>query len=349
MRLYINIDAIINNAMKLQSLLRNRDIDLVPVTKGLMSDERLVYSLKGKDFGLFGESRIENIKKFNNKVDFVFLRSPTNFEVEDVVKYSRYSLQSSLVTMKYVQKLILQNNYNHKMLLMIDMGDLRDGVYYKDKEILDDILRSIDKQLLVGIATNLGCFGGVIPDKKIFSRFNEVANYMNTKNPNIEIISGGNTTTLPLIESEEIGELVNQFRIGEAILLGTDVTRNIQIDYLSQNTMFLEADLIEVYNKKLQDKDIQFGFDAFGSKKKIGNEENLKRGIVYMGKIDIVPESIYPIDEGVRVIGSSSDQTVLDLTSSHNNYKIGDSLRFRVGYGSMVKLMASPFVQKIYI
>ena len=114
--------------------------------------------------------------------------------------------------------------------------------------------------------------------------------------------------------------LVNQFRVGEAMLLGTDITRNKKVEYLSQNTMFLEAQLIEVYEKWLQDDDIEFGYDAFGRKKEDSGREKLKRGIVYMGEIDVAAELTYPIDEDVRIIGSSSDQTVLDLTKSHNNY-----------------------------
>ena len=348
MRLYINTDAIINNALKLKSRLSKLNIELVPVTKGLLSAKEIIGVLKKENFNLFGESRLEQIKNFSNETNFMFLRPSRNREIEDTVKYSRYSLQSSLFTMKHIQDLAKKFKSGHKILIMIDMGDLRDGVYYKNKELLDEILNSIDGNLIAGVATNLGCFGGVIPTRKIIDRFCEVANYINSKNANATIISGGNTTTLPLIENNEIS-IINQFRVGEAILLGTDVTRNKNISYLEQNTMFLEADLIEVYEKSVQDDDIEFGYDAFGIKKSKTNKAKLKRGIVYMGKIDIVPELTYPIDEDVKIIGSSSDQTVLDLSKSHNNYKIGDSLRFKLGYGSMVKAMASPFVKKIFI
>ncbi len=348
MRLYINIDSIVKNAEKLRKRMLDSHIELVPVTKGVLSSEPIIQGLKKIGFTLFGESRIENLLNLSQNTDFMFLRPPVNHEIEKVVRHTKYSIQSSIITMKQMQRTIIKNHSEHKMILMIDMGDLRDGVYYKNKEVIDEILNGIEKDLLVGVATNLGCFGGVIPNYEIMRKFSEVSEYIKSKNDNVKIISGGNTTTIPLVENNEIGNTINQFRIGEAILLGTDITRNKKIDYLDQNTMFLEAELIEVYKKRNEDN-VEFGYDAFGRKKEKPDNKIKKRGVVYMGEIDVIPELIEAIDEDVKIIGSSSDQTVLDLTNSHNNYKIGDTLRFKLSYGSMVKAMASPFVEKIYI
>jgi YD repeat-containing protein len=250
--------------------------------------------------------------------------------------------------MKQMQRVITKKHSEHKMIIMIDMGDLRDGINYKNLSAIDEILKNIENELIIGIATNLGCFGGVIPDKEIMDRFSKIAEYVKSKNKNIKIISGGNTTTLPLIENKEISNIINQFRVGEAILLGSDVTRNKKIDYLDQNTMFLEAELIEVQEKANEDN-IKLGYDAFGRKKEKTDRKKRKRGIVYMGEIDIIPELTKPVEEDIEIIGSSSDQTVLDLSNSHHNYKTGDTIRFKLGYGSMVKAITSPFVRKIYI
>jgi predicted amino acid racemase len=347
MKMYINMDSIMKNAKILKSMLDNLNIDLVPVVKGVLSNEKVVSELTKEGFELFGESRIENIagKDFN----FMFLRNPSIPEIENVIKNTKFSLQSSITIMKHTQNLINKNKIDHKILIMVDMGDLRDGVYYKHKEIIDDILSTIDKKIIAGVATNLGCFGGVIPTKKVIDSFCEIANYINSKNENATIVSGGNTTTLELIKKNELNSSVNQFRVGEAILLGTDVTRDKKIEYLDQNTMFIEADLIEIYEKRLEDSGMEFGLNAFGERKNVSTAKPVKRGIVYMGEIDVMPQVLFPIDEGVKIIGWASDQIVLNLSESHNNYKVGDSIRFRMGYGSMLKAMLSPYVKKIFI
>jgi predicted amino acid racemase len=48
------------------------------------------------------------------------------------------------------------------------------------------------------------------------------------------------------------------------------------------------------------------------------------------------------------VLGGSSDHLLLDLTDATHKYKVGDVLTFKVGYGSMLKAMTSPYVEKVY-
>ena len=43
-----------------------------------------------------------------------------------------------------------------------------------------------------------------------------------------------------------------------------------------------------------------------------------------------------PMEEGVTVIGSSSDHTIVDVTDSPKKWKSGDTMTFRVQYGAML-------------
>jgi len=85
------------------------------------------------------------------------------------------------------------------------------------------------------------------------------------------------------------------------------------------------------------------GMDAFGNRPTYVDKGRMKRGILAVGRQDVVPEGLTPFDSGIEVIGASSDHTILDLTPSGNAYEVGDILRFRLSYGALLALSTSVF------
>ena len=51
-----------------------------------------------------------------------------------------------------------------------------------------------------------------------------------------------------------------------------------------------------------------------------------------------------PMDPQIEIMGGSSDHTILDVTHCDREYKVGDIVSFKLGYGGMLKAATGPVV-----
>ena len=93
----------------------------------------------------------------------------------------------------------------------------------------------------------------------------------------------------------------------------------------------------------------EIGKDAFGQVPYYEDKGFAKRGILAVGKQDLDIDSIFPIDGKVEVFGASSDHTIVDLTHADKDYQVGDIVEFKLGYGSLLKLFTSQYIDREYI
>ena len=148
----------------------------------------------------------------------------------------------------------------------------------------------------------------------------------------------------------ERGELpggVNHLRIGEAILLGRDVTWQRTIPWLRGDTAHLEAEVVEALVKPSLPEG-ETGADAFGNEQSFEDEGEHLRVIVAIGRQDVIIEGISPMRSGLRILGGSGDHTVIATDRPSKKPRWGDVLRFSVNYAAMLTLMTSPYVFKEY-
>jgi len=89
--------------------------------------------------------------------------------------------------------------------------------------------------------------------------------------------------------------------------------------------------------------------DAFGQKPYYEDRGIIKRAILAVGKQDTDPDSMMPLDEKIDILGASSDHLIVDVSKSDADYKVGDIIRFRLGYSGMLKCATSSYVGRKYI
>ena len=58
---------------------------------------------------------------------------------------------------------------------------------------------------------------------------------------------------------------------------------------------------------------------------------------------------IFPVEEGITVLGVSSDHTILDVEDYKYDIKPGDIVTFDINYASMVYLTNCRNVQIVYV
>lgn len=165
-RIEINTVKIGHNVEALLNLYGSKGIDIIGVTKGVCASPEIAKVFVDKGIHLLGDSNIKNLKKMreaNIKAEFVLLRTPALSEIDSVIKYADISLNTELAIIKSLSAEAKKENVVHKIILMIEMGDLREGIM---SENLDEFIAEVLKLPhinLIGIGANFACFGGVKP------------------------------------------------------------------------------------------------------------------------------------------------------------------------------------------
>ena len=88
--------------------------------------------------------------------------------------------------------------------------------------------------------------------------------------------------------------------------------------------------------------------NAFGKVPEFTDEGEILRGIISLGKQDVDHNEIIPFDT-IKILGSSSDHIILNLSETINHYEVGDVILFKLTYGSILSLMTSKYVGKYYV
>jgi len=358
-RLLVDIKKLKSNLDAVADIAKEKGgCSLMIVTKGLCADKEMidmVASHPAVDF--VADSRVKNIKTFADEVrrqnkKTVLLRIPMHDEVQDVVKYVDLSFNSELSTIKLLNEEAKKLGICHNILLMIDLGDLREGIFYQDEDVIFDTVEqilSMSNINLYGIGVNLTCYGAIIPKNENLSLLTDMAKKIEEKfDVKLQMVSGGNSSSIYLAEKGELPEGINNLRLGEAFLLGNDTAYETKLKGTTGDALVLEAQIVELKEKPSLPIG-EVGVDAFGQKPYYEDRGIIKRAIIAIGKQDTDLDSMTPIDEKIDILGGSSDHIILDVTKSDKDYKVGDVVRFTLGYGGMLKAATSAYVERDYI
>ncbi|MDK9712388.1 ornithine racemase Orr [Acidaminobacter sp.] len=349
-RLKIDIEKIKHNAEILRTLCVDNGIEPMVVTKVHCAHPGITRAMIEAGYTMLADSRIENLKALKNiapDVKRVLLRLPMLSEIDEVIEFADLSLNSESETLKALSSAAKEKNKQHEIIIMVDLGDLREGVLPEDLEDLVQQVIEMSNLDLVGLGVNLTCYGGVIPDDNNLGRLVELAKNIEMQfNLKLKYISGGNSSSLYKLINKSLPKDITNLRLGEAVILGRETAYGEKIDNTHDDGFLLETQIIE-----LKEKDSlptgQIGMDAFGSTPTFTDRGKMRRAIVAIGRQDVRVEGLTPVDSNIEIIGASSDHLILDVTQSQAELKVGDVVGFGVDYGALLSLMTSKYVEKI--
>jgi predicted amino acid racemase len=348
-RIVIDLKKFKHNVETMLDLCHQNMHSMMAVSKVFCAEEPLIDILNETQVEYIADSRVQNLKKIRTTKPKVLLRLPQLSELDDVVQYSDMSLNSEKETLIALNQSAKKYNKIHGILLMLDLGDLREGVFDPEERLeLIKYIETMSHLNLLGIGTNLTCYGGVIPTEKTLEKliqFKEEAE--KAINKPLPIISGGNSSNIALLQQRRIPKGINNVRLGESIVLGRETAYGNPIQDMYDDVFLLEASVIE--NKIKPSVPIgTLGMNAFGETVSFKEKGLLKRAILAIGKQDVNHRDLIPVDS-VVVLGSSSDHLILDVSNAKKTYAIGDTITFKLTYGSVLSLMTSPYVEKVYV
>lgn len=336
----------------LDSLFKKKSIEWSVVTKMLCGNKDFLTELLQHDIKQVSDSRISNLRSIKNikpGIETIYIKPPAKRNIPGVVKYADISMNTEIRTIQLLSQEAKKQGKTHKVIIMIELGELREGVMGEDFMEFYKNVFNIDNIEVVGIGTNLSCLYGVLPnhDKLIqMSLYEQLIEARFDKQ--ISYVSGGSSVTIPLIFKKLLPKGVNHFRVGETLFLGTDVYNNTPLKGMKSDVFMLYAEIIELTQKPVVPMG-EFGTNVEGDT--FDFDDNMLgktsyRAIIDIGLLDVEEKHIQPTDNEISFVGASSDMLVIDLGTNKNKYKVGDLLEFKMDYMGTLRIINSRYVDK---
>ncbi len=355
--LEVNLTHLRENVKYYADRCAQQGIDIAGVVKGTHGIAQCVKQFEEGGAKQIASSRIEQLhvaKKYGIKIPLMLIRIPMLSEVKDVVEVCDISLNSETAVLEALNLEAGKAGKVHQVILMADLGDLREG-YWNKAELICDAKRvefEFDNLELLGIGTNVGCYGSIMPTKEKLDELVELAEDVEKEiGRKLRYISGGATSSVMRIFDGDMPERINHLRLGESILLSWDLDHlyHYDVSELHQDVYTVKAEVIEVKEKPSYPVG-RIGFDAFGHRQTYTDRGIRKRALLGLGKVDIGEcEAVKPRDEGIEVLGGSSDHLIIDVEELGHDISVGDIFEFDVNYTALVHLTSSKNVKVTFV
>lgn len=356
-RVEINLQHLKENVAAVVKMAGEYGVNIAGVIKGTTGLPECAKMFVEGGAKMIASSRLEQIEdaiEAGITLPMLLLRVSMLSEVDEVIRLCDYSLQSEVEVLKALDAAAEKQGKVHNVILMADLGDLREGFWDKDEmvEVAEWVEKDLKNLVLAGVGTNLGCYGSIEATADKLQELVVIAERIEAKiGRELEYISGGATTSLPRFFNNDMPKRVNLLRVGEGILLARDldVYFGYDLSFLHQDVYTLKAEVIEVRNKPSHPVG-KISVDAFGHTPVYIDKGIRRRALLGIGKVDYGSiDEIFPKDAGVEVIGASSDHTILDIQDAERDLKVGDIVSFGINYASLVYVTNTRNVQIVYV
>lgn len=341
-----------HNYRYLDSIFKENDIEWGIVAKVFCGSKLYLKEIVNLGVRQICDSRITNLKIIKSiapSIETVFIKPAAKRYISSVVKYADASFNTEYETIKMLSDEAVRQNKVHKIIIMIELGELREGVMRDEFVDFYAKVFELPNIEVAGIGTNLTCMYGVLPSQDKLVQLCLYEQLVEAKfNKSIPYISGGTSVTIPLIDKGLLPRGINHFRVGESLFLGTDVYNYQANPKLYQDVFKLYAEIVELREKPMvPDGDI--GHNLTGDELSFGDstaDDTSYRAIIDVGLLDVEPDHIFPTSKNIKIVGSSSDMMVVDLGEDYQKYKVGSLIEFDLNYMGILRVMNCDYVDK---
>ncbi len=351
---YVTLDSkkLKHNFDYLDKLFNKHGIQWSVVTKMLCGIKDYLAELLKLDIKQVCDSRISNlrmVKSINPEIETVYIKPPASNVVSSVIKYADISMNTQIETIRLLSAEAQKQQKKHKIIIMIELGELREGVMGDDFVNFYSNVFKLKNIEVVGIGTNLSCLYGVLPNPDKLIQLSLYKQLIEAKfNRALPFVSGGSSVTIPLIFQKLLPKGINHFRVGETLFLGTDVYNDKPLNKMDTDVFRLYAEIIELIEKPIVPNG-DFGTNVDGHSYEFNQDlvgQKSYRAIIDIGLLDVDERHITPIDPDMSFVGASSDMLVIDLGDNENKYKVGDFLQFKMDYMGTLRTINSKYIDK---
>ena len=341
-----------HNFVYLNNLFQNNNIEWGIVTKLLCGNRTYLKEVIELGVRQLCDSRVSNlkmIKSIDPGIETVYIKPPAKRSVRSVVRYADISLNTELYTIKLLNEEAEKQDRIHKIIIMIEMGDLREGVLGDNLIDFYGSVFDLPNIEVIGIGTNLNCLYGIMPSQDKLIQLGLYKQLIEIRfKRKIPYVSGGSSVTIPLLVKKILPLSVDHFRVGESLFFGKDLFTEKLIKGMKNGIFKLHAEIIELTEKPVVPMG-DIGTNVAGEKLEFDDRDLGKktyRAILDIGLLDINVENIMLADKNIKISGASSDMIVVDLGTKKPRYRVGDLIDFKLTYMGALHIMNSNYIEK---
>lgn len=348
----LHVEKLKHNFDHLEHLFSEQEIQWSVVTKLLCGHKAYLTELLSLNIRQICDSRVENlriIKEMKPDIETIYIKPPEKRSLKNIVKYADISINTEKETLKLLSEEAQRQNKIHKVIIMIELGELREGIMRDDLIEFYSEVFTYQNIEIVGIGANLSCLYGVLPSHDKLIQLCLYEQLIEAKfNKQIQYVSGGSSVTIPLIYQNTLPKGINHFRVGETLFMGTDAYNHIPYETMKADVFTLRAEIIELIEKPTVPMG-EMGTNVDGHATEFNPEligTTSYRAIIDMGLLDTDMQHITPVDRDIEIVGASSDMLVIDLKENPRNYKASDLLEFTMDYMGILRALNSKYIEK---
>ena len=352
----VNLTAIRTNAQVLCAVCAKNNISVAGVIKFSDGDLQVAKAYRDGGCAQIGVSRAKHLKALKEAfpdAETLLTRAPTRGDLESCARYGDLTLIADADVLTALNGEAAKWNTRPGIILMLDVGDLREGVDNIPALVeLAQLCESLPNLHLRGVGTNLACMNGVLPTYENLSFLAEGAEAVEKAiGRTLDIISGGSSINLLLLRDgiNQMPPRVNHLRLGGTIAnpMNIRMNRNVTFPGLREDTVLLTAEIIEISEKASAPKNSTKNWAGEAVVREDKGRRN--RAILALGSQDICDAAtLIPVDAGVEIVGCSSDHTIVDVTDSNRIWRSGDTMTFRLRYANMLYAFSGRHVDIAY-
>ncbi|RBW63264.1 alanine/ornithine racemase family PLP-dependent enzyme [Ruegeria sp. A3M17] len=348
-RIEIDLCKIRQNTRFLVDHLASHGISVTGVTKAVCGDPAVAHAMLESGVSQLADARVANVKRMRCAgiiCPISMIRSPMLSEIDQIIETCETSYNTEIDVIAELSAAALFKGEVHGVILMIEMGDMRDGIMPEDLERIATMVMKMPGVALKGIGANFACLGNIAPNADAMEVVTTLAYEIEGAcGPFLETVSGGSSANLPWALDLPTKGRINELRLGEAILLGTDPVSGEQIDGLHTDAFTLVVEVIET-KFKTRPFPLRLIDPALLALRLVQDSSSKSRSVLAVGLQDTnVGGLSFPTD--ITFVGATSDHTVTE--TSKCALQVGAEIRCQLNYGALMRAMNATDVEKVFV
>jgi predicted amino acid racemase len=352
----VNLSAIRTNAQVLCDICSRNNISAAGIIKFSDGDLEIAKAYRDGGCAQLGVSRARHLQALKDAfphTETLLTRSPTRADLADCARYADLSLHADPDILTALNEEAAKWNTKPGIILMLDVGDLREGVDNIPELVeMGRLCEALPHLNLRGVGTNHACMNGVLPSFENLSFLIEGAEAIEKAiGRRLDIISGGSSINLLHLKDgiNKMPARINHLRLGGSIAnpMNIRLGRGVSFPGMREDSVRLTAEIVDIHEKASAPKN---STKNWAGQTVVREDKGRRlRAILAVGSQDISDAStLIPLDSSLEIVGCSSDHTVVDVTDSDKAYKSGDTITFQVRYSNMLYAFTGDHVEIEY-
>jgi predicted amino acid racemase len=339
----VDTRALALNARRLKSWGAGHGLGILPVLKAASGFGPALEALLAEGFSRFGLASAAEDKALRLPRQAKTLIQLTALgRANETAAFFGRSFQSSPEVLRALDAKAASLGLTHEIVLMVNLGDDREGLERGCVSDLLDLLLSLPSLDFRGFGATIACLGDKLPDKSLFDDLMALKSLAASRGLDNPVFSLGGSVMLAFVEAEGPGP-ITELRTGDPLLLGVDVYRQKELPGgpWRRDVARLEAEVVEI------------SFRPGASYDGLRPRALVDMGRYHVGPVNMSEEVFPPFDgieclyPGAAIIGATAGYLVLDLCGCPVLPKVGDTLAFRPGYWAMAQAFRNPEVAAV--